>query len=157
MSKTKNKYDYPIDPEKIIKTTYTESQYHRGRWKHSVDFIVPEGTPIRAAAFGKVIAVMTRYRIGGPEIRFDPFGNYIEIEHKNGEYSYYEHLRKNEAIVKVGEQVKMDQVIGFSGATGYLAHLGPHLHFAVLKYGSTIREFETLEIVWRKNINRNAK
>ncbi len=148
MALTLNKYDYPIDRNKIIRITYDESPAHVGNLGHSVDFIVKEGTPVRAACDGKVVDVKDDSDIGGSDQSLEKFGNYIEIGHEHGEYSEYEHLRKGGAIVKKGNIVKQGQIIGYSGATGWLAHLGPHLHFMVGKYGKTIDDYHTLEIVW---------
>ncbi len=149
--KTRNKYYFQVAPGKIIRISYNESPAHVGRLKHSVDFIVAEGTPIKAAADGEVIEIKQDSDVGGTDKRFDKFGNYLEIKHANNEYSEYEHLRKDGVIVKIGDKIKRGEIIGYSGATGYLAHLGPHLHFMVGKYGKTIKDYQTLEIIWRKN------
>jgi len=147
-NKTKNKYTYPIGMSDKVQMNYNESPVHVGNLKYAIDFIVKEGTPVKAVADGIVIDLKLDSDIGGADKEFEPLGNFIEIEHEHDEYSEYEHLQKDRVIVRVGDKVKRDQVIGFSGATGYLAHLGPHLHFMVGKYGKTINDYETLEIVW---------
>ncbi len=147
MTKTKNKYSYPIAQKDIVRITYDESPAHVNHLKYSVDFIVPEGTPILAAADGKVIDVRSRWDIGGEDRAFDPYGNFVEIEHPYGEYSEYEHLRKDGVVVKIGDKVKRGQVVGYSGKTGWIAHLGPHLHFMVYHYRNGM-EYQTKEIVW---------
>ena len=147
-NKTKNKYIYPIGMSDKVQMSHNESPVHVGNLKYAIDFIVKEGTPVKAAADGMVIDLKLDSDIGGADKEFEPLGNFIEIEHEHDEYSEYEHLQKDRVIVRVGDKVKRDQVIGFSGATGYLAHLGPHLHFMVGKYGKTINDYETLEIVW---------
>ena len=147
-NKTKNRYIYPTEMNDRVKMSYNESPMHVGNLKYAVDFIVEEGTPVKAAADGIVIDLKSDSSVGGADKEFEPFGNFIEIEHENDEYSEYEHLQKDGVIVKMGEKVKRGQVIGYSGATGYLAHLGPHLHFMVGKYGETIDDYKTLEIAW---------
>jgi murein DD-endopeptidase MepM/ murein hydrolase activator NlpD len=98
-----------------------------------------------------VVDVKQDSNIGGKTKRFDKYGNYIEIAHKNGEYSIYEHIKKLSAIVKVGDEVKTKQLIGYSGATGWIAQLGPHIHFDVHKYFGRGREdYRTLKIRWKK-------
>ncbi|MFH1145557.1 MAG: M23 family metallopeptidase [bacterium] len=149
-NKTRNKYRYPVEINDKVRMNYGESPAHVGNLKYAVDFIVEEGTPVRAAAGGVVIDLKSDSNIGGADRELENLGNFIEIKHKNDEYSEYEHLQKDRAVVKVGDKVKKGQVIGFSGATGYLAHLGPHLHFMVGKYGETIDDYETLKIVWDK-------
>ncbi|MFZ2948570.1 MAG: M23 family metallopeptidase [Desulfuromonadaceae bacterium] len=150
MAKTDNAYQYPIDNERIVRIAYNESPAHVGPLAYSVDFIVPEGTEVKAAADGIVIEVKDDSNIGGADKDLEQFGNYIEIEHPHGEYSEYEHLKNKGALVKVGDRITRGQVIGYSGATGWIAHLGPHLHFMVGKYGNVSDEYQTLEIVWAK-------
>ena len=146
--RTKNQYTYPIAINSKIRTSYDESPAHVGNLRHSVDFIVEEGTPISATADGIVIDLKSDSNVGGEGKEFEPMGNFIELKHDNEEYSEYEHLRKNGVLVKVGDKIKKSQVVGYSGATGWLAHLGPHLHFMVGRYGESNDDYETLEVIW---------
>ena len=87
--------------------------------------------------------------IGGDSSSFDMHGNYIELEHAQGEYSIYEHLRKESVAVTIGEHVKRWQLIGYSGKTGWMGGLGSHVHFDVHQYvGEGSEEYDSLEIVW---------
>lgn len=148
MTKTRNIYHYPIEREKIIRISYDESPAHVDSLAHSIDFIVPENTPIKAAADGTVVDVKSDSNIGGTGKEFESLGNYIEIQHANEEYSEYEHLMKGGTTVKVGDKVRQGQIIGYSGATGWIATLGPHLHFMVGVYGETEKDYQTLEVCW---------
>ncbi|MFY8349886.1 M23 family metallopeptidase [Pseudoalteromonas sp. SSM20] len=56
------------------------------------------------------------------------FGNFIEIEHKNGFVTRYGHLAK--VNVKRGQQVQKDQVIGLMGSSG--RSTSTHLHYEIL-------------------------
>lgn len=145
--RTKNKYKYPVNISEKTRISSDESPAHIKNLKHSVDFIVEEGTPVKAVMDGIVVDLKSDSNIGGAGKEFEPLGNFIEIEHDNNEYSEYEHLRKDGVLVKAGDRVKKGQLIGYSGATGWLARLGPHLHFMVGKYGEG-DGYETLEIVW---------
>lgn len=147
-NKTKNKYTYPVSVSDRIRITYNESPAHVGNLVNSVDFICEEGTEIRAAADGVVVDLKSDSEIGGSEKELEPLGNFIELRHKNEEYSEYEHFKKDGLIAKVGDNIKKGQIIGYSGATGWLAHLGPHLHFMVGIYGETDEDYKTLGIVW---------
>ncbi len=88
------------------------STYHEG-----LDISVPEGTPIRAAQSGTVIAASYN---GG-------YGNYTCIDHGDALSTCYGH--QSRLGVSVGQSVKQGQIIGYSGNTG--ASTGPHLHFEV--------------------------
>jgi len=147
---TANKYFIPIKLNNDIVVTYRTSPAHVGRLYHSVDFIAPLETPILAALDGEVVDLKLDSGIGGFGQEFDEHGNYIEIKHSNDEYSIYEHLRKNGGLVKIGDSVKAGQAIGYVGETGWMADLGPHLHFNVHKYlnGNGPEDYEALKINW---------
>lgn len=59
--------------------------------------------------------------------------NYVWIEHANGEWTKYSHMRQNsttgKAGRKVGDQVKAGDYLGDQGQVGCAS--GPHLHFEV--------------------------
>lgn len=56
-------------------------------------------------------------------------GEYIKIEHSDGIYTRYLHLRSKSRTVKVGDIVKKGQVLGYMGSTGNST--GAHLHFDI--------------------------
>ena len=151
MTASKNLYTYPVRLTKRIRISYDESPAHTGMLKNAVDFIVPEKTPVKAARGGIIVDVKHDSNIGGKTKRFDKNGNYIEIQHENSEYSIYEHIKRKGSLVKIGDKVKQGQTIGYSGKTGWIAHLGPHLHFDVHKYfGKGKNDYKTLKIRWKK-------
>lgn len=87
-----------------------------------VDFTVPAGTPIKAAAGGVVV-----YSDYHPQ-----YGNMLEIDHGNGLVSRYGHASKR--LAKPGDIVLQGQKIAEVGSTG--RSTGPHLHFEVLRNGT---------------------
>ena len=99
------------------------TQHHNG-----IDYGMPVGTPVLAAADGIVDTV--RVQPGNKR----SYGRYIVIKH-NGYYTYYAHL--SAANVRPGQKVKQGEVIGKSGgakgADGAGSSTGPHLHFEVRK------------------------
>lgn len=144
---TKIKYKLPIDKDKVIRVYRNKSLAHKV-YKNSIDFVCLVGTPIKAAADGLVIDVKDGSNRGGYGREFEKYENFIEIRHKNDEYSYYGHIKKGSASVKIGDKVKSGQVIGVSGKTGWMANLvdEPHLHFMIGKY-----DYKTLKIKFKNN------
>ena len=57
------------------------------------------------------------------------YGNYIIIQHTDGNYTLYGHLYEDSLTVKEGESVKQGQVIAKMGSSGNST--GAHLHFEV--------------------------
>jgi len=80
-----------------------------------LDFRAATGDPVRATANGKVVSSGWT---GG-------YGRMVEIDHGNGLSTRYGHL--SEIGVKVGDQIRIGQVVGAVGSTG--RSTGPHLHY----------------------------
>lgn len=105
---------------------YTRPVNNKGRKSqglhgyNAVDLPAPYGTPIVAAASGRVVISKNSGWNGG-------YGIYIVIEHDNGTQTLYSHNSGN--IVKRGQRVVQGQVIGYIGSTG--RSTGPHVHFEV--------------------------
>jgi murein DD-endopeptidase MepM/ murein hydrolase activator NlpD len=104
---------------------------HGGELQHALDFDMPDKTPVYAARGGIVVMMEEKNTEGGPSEDMMEFANYITVMHSDGTFADYTHLRHNGVNVKLGQQVRMGQLIGYSGATGYAT--GPHLHFVVKK------------------------
>lgn len=58
------------------------------------------------------------------------FGNYVIIDHGDGEFSELGHLRPGSVVVQVGHHVKAGQPVGQVGASG--SSLFPHLHYQLV-------------------------
>ncbi len=56
-------------------------------------------------------------------------GNYVVIDHGNGEYSLYAHLQPGSVRVQVGDRVAVGARLGKLGSSGNSTE--PHLHFQV--------------------------
>ena len=82
------------------------------------------GEPVHATADGKVSIAG---RDGG-------YGNMVEINHGNGFATRYGHL--SEIDVKVGQTVRIGEVIGKIGSTG--RSTGPHLHYETRINGEAV-------------------
>ena len=94
------------------------------RMHTGVDFAVPHGTPIYAAAGGEVIVSGSQ---GG-------YGLTVIIDHGGGIATLYAHA--SVLLVRVGEEVLEGQVIARVGSTGMST--GPHLHFEVRVNGECV-------------------
>ncbi len=57
------------------------------------------------------------------------YGNYVKLEHDDGRFTYYAHLRSGTVAVSAGDRVSCGQKLGEVGSSGYST--GPHLHFEV--------------------------
>jgi murein DD-endopeptidase MepM/ murein hydrolase activator NlpD len=96
-----------------------------------LDFKGPVGTPILAAAKGKVVLAGFN---GG-------YGNSVEIRHANGLVTRYAHL--SGVHVRRGQMVERGVQIGRMGSTG--RSTGSHLHFEVRLNGQAINPRKFLE------------
>ena len=82
-----------------------------------IDIGVPYGTPIHAAAAGRV--AYCGWMSG--------YGNLVMIDHGGGLATLYGH--QSRIAASCGQDVSQGQVIGYVGCTGFCT--GPHLHFEV--------------------------
>jgi murein DD-endopeptidase MepM/ murein hydrolase activator NlpD len=117
--------------------------------EHAIDWDMPVGTPVLAARAGTVVALRSDADAGGEDLRYKNSYNYIILRHDDGTFAEYCHLRKDGVLVKLGQQVKVQERIGLSGNTGFSSR--PHLHFSVFQTidGKTRRtlpiQFKTAE------------
>jgi murein DD-endopeptidase MepM/ murein hydrolase activator NlpD len=102
-----------------------EIHFHSG-----MDISSSPGNPIHATADGVVSHSGWSHNSG----------YVIVIEHGCGFSTVYAHNRKN--IVRVGQRVKMGDVIGFVGSTG--KSTGPHVHYEVWRDGKNVNPQEFL-------------
>jgi murein DD-endopeptidase MepM/ murein hydrolase activator NlpD len=111
---------------------YRSDPFSGGAAMHNgLDFKGPLGTPILAAAEGKVTSVGSQ---GG-------YGNTVEITHANGLVTRYAHL--SGFNVASGQKVDRGVQIGRMGSTG--RSTGSHLHFEVRLNGQAINPRKFLE------------
>jgi murein DD-endopeptidase MepM/ murein hydrolase activator NlpD len=111
---------------------------HTGDGKKNTDY-PGFNQPVHAPAAGRVVAAYAGQKDNdNGEDYFNPadmaqkdplllYGNYVVIDHGNGEFSLMGHLRQNSVLVKVGDPVRADQVVAHVGSSG--SSYFPHLHY----------------------------
>lgn len=106
------------------------------------------GAPIYAAGAGRVVFVKDinpdNRQFNQDDLKTDErayAGNYVVVDHLNGEFSWFGHIKQGSARVKVGQMVKQGEIIAAIGASG--SSLFPHLHYE-LRDGGGAKEVEGL-------------
>jgi murein DD-endopeptidase MepM/ murein hydrolase activator NlpD len=95
------------------------------RFHAGVDFPAATGTPVAAAASGRV--TYAGWLPGG-------WGYAVSIAHGEGVRTLYAHLSRVD--VRVGASIRTGSRVGLVGSTGYAT--GPHLHFEVRLRGAAV-------------------
>jgi murein DD-endopeptidase MepM/ murein hydrolase activator NlpD len=108
----------PVNGEIDLSSTFgvrVDPFLHVAAMHTGLDFRGDTGDPIHATAAGTVVGAGWS---GG-------YGRMVEIDHGNGLSTRYGHL--SQIDVKVGDEIRIGQVIGRMGSTG--RSTGPHLHY----------------------------
>lgn len=90
-----------------------------GAFHSGLDIGAPSGTSILAAESGTVILAQF----------WNGYGNTVVVDHGNGLWTLYPHIRMDGIKVEKGDTVKKGQLLAEVGSTG--RSTGPHLHFEV--------------------------
>jgi murein DD-endopeptidase MepM/ murein hydrolase activator NlpD len=95
--------------------------------------------------------------------RHRSFGNYITIDHGNGEYSHYAHLARGTFVVTNGQRVEQGQALAIAGNSGYTLGEGGgyHIHVSVTRQlpissNSIPFQFEDLPDALHGGVNRTV-
>ena len=117
---------YPVRFTRIS-SVYREARFHpvykKKRPHRGVDFAAPPGTPVRAAAAGRVTYAGWK----------GSYGRFVKIRHAGSYSTAYAHLRRIKSGLRVGSLVAQGETIGSVGSSGTAT--GPHLHFEMYKNG----------------------
>ncbi len=128
-SKGTKLFTVPEDDYRITQgygcTSYARCNRARGPYggapHNGVDFASGYGSPIKAIGDGEIIA----------NGKNDGWGNWVAIKHSPYNLvSLYSHMSAFE-FLRVGTQVKQEQVIGYEGNTGHVT--GSHVHLSLYK------------------------
>lgn len=120
---------------KYISSGFSNSRLHPVLKKYlshkAIDYSAQAGTPIAAVGDGRI--TYAGWKDGGD-------GNFIEIKHNETYTTRYSHMQNIAKGIKVGSEVKQNDVIGYVGSTGYST--GSHLQYAMLKEGGAVNPLE---------------
>lgn len=112
-----------IWPLRLIDVSSRYGRRH-GRLHSGIDLRAPPGTPILAAADGRV-------KFSGYH---RDYGHMIVIDHGNGIETAYAHNSRN--VVSKGQIVKQGQIVARVGRTGNAT--GSHVHFEFRRHGRAL-------------------
>ncbi len=105
-----------------------EGQQARGFGNRLEDFYA-YGLPVLAPAPGTIYAVVNTVDDNPPQTANTEqnWGNYVIIDHHNGEYSELSHFKQGSITVAPGQYVQRGQILGYCGNSGRSPV--PHIHF----------------------------
>ena len=131
-------FPYASESRYRLIQAYGSSLSHTGMEQYSLDFYMDVGTPVHAARAGVVARLEESNDKGCWETGCGKFANFVVVLHDDGTTGEYYHLKKDGALVDIGQRVVAGERIALSGNTGHTTT--PHLHFAVYRaasWGST--------------------
>lgn len=141
------KKEHKITSPYGMRTIFGAKQFHKG-----VDFVGKNSTLDYIIACEAGVVTISKNSTTA--------GEYVQIDHGNGIFTRYLHMRSGSRKVKVGDKVKKGQVLGYMGSTGNST--GAHLHFDITVNGEYVDPIPYLE--GTKNIvkpkvkaNKNVK
>jgi murein DD-endopeptidase MepM/ murein hydrolase activator NlpD len=109
-----------------LPTAHTDGFGPRGNRFHSgLDYPAPTGTPVAAAAPGRI--AYAAVHPGG-------WGRLVTIAHGSGVRTMYAHLSRID--VRIGDRIGAGDLLGQVGSSGISS--GPHLHFEVRLRGAAV-------------------
>ncbi|MEO7712335.1 MAG: DUF2214 family protein [Gemmatimonadaceae bacterium] len=107
-----------------LRSNFNERRGGGTRQHQALDLMAPRGTPIRAAAKGRVLKLFTSAAGGLMVYAADSSERFILM---------YAHLDRYAPDMRDGIALARGQVIGYVGSTGNASPTAPHLHFAVAR------------------------
>lgn len=111
-----------VGPRQLV-DTYKQARAGGGRVHDAIDIMADHGTPVVAAAPGRL-----------EKLFFSKGGGGITAYVRSGDGKwlyYYAHLQDYAPGLKEGQAIRRGDPIGRVGATGNANPDGPHLHFAI--------------------------
>ena len=120
-----------------VRADQLSDTYHQtrggSRIHEALDIMAPRGSPVVAAADGRVEKLFTSKAGGLTVYQFDPT--------RTRAY-YYAHLDRYAPGLHEGQQLRRGDPVGTVGSTGNASEDAPHLHFAIFLLGPEKRWWE---------------
>jgi len=166
-------YNYLLNYGNVLQADYTSNyvytlpfkkgnsvkviQGYNGSFSHqnenAIDFGLQVGEEVFSAREGIVINAVSHHNKNCLTKDCAKFNNYILVYHNDGTFASYDHFKKNGIVVKKGDILKKNQLIGYSGNTGWSS--GPHLHFVV--FFQRIKDRKTLRTKFAIDTNDKSE
>jgi len=147
------KISLPFSGEWSVYQAFDGEWTHKGKYKYAYDFIkIKNGKSYKNDglmlsdyyAFGEsILSPVSGYivdarddlvdNIIGEVDRVNNWGNYIIIKSDFGFFVEISHIMQNSLMVKIGDYIKLNQVIAKCGNSGYSPE--PHIHIQVQELG----------------------
>src|SRR5690606_12690475 len=122
-------YALPFKKDSSVKIV----QGYNGKFSHqnekSLDFGLKIGEEVYAVREGIVVNAVSNNNKNCATKDCAKYNNYLLVYHSDGTFATYDHFKQNGIIVKKGDIISKNQLIGYSGNTGWSK--GPHLHLSV--------------------------
>jgi murein DD-endopeptidase MepM/ murein hydrolase activator NlpD len=115
-----------------------EGAFHTG-----IDLATVSRTPVHVTADGVVLSAGWS----------GAYGKRVVVDHGNGLETYYAHL--SQWLVVPGQEVRLGEVIGLSGATGRVT--SPHVHYEVRVSGTPVNPYRYLAKAQRSSPTHPAR
>lgn len=137
----------PHDPTKLLipvagvrpedlRDTYSDAR-SEGRTHDAIDIMAPRGTPVIAAAAGRIVKLFYSERGGITVYQLDP---------DNRTVYYYAHLERYADGLEEGHEAERGEVIGYVGDTGNSGTGNYHLHFSVSVVSDPKRHWDGVSV-----------
>lgn len=151
-SSQKTVLSLPFWGEWKVTQAYFDSETHKGLDGYALDFKIVDfddktyqglglnltdyycfQRPVSAPADGVIVAVENDIADNpiGTTNKVKNWGNYVIIDHENGEFSEISHFFQGSIKVQKGDKVKRGQILGLCGNSGNSPE--PHIHYQLQK------------------------
>lgn len=145
-----NKHDQGFALDMALPTE--EGKLSSGNGKKNTDYPC-YGQPVLADAQGVVAIAVDGIPDNTPGVvnSYDQHGNYVVIDHQNGEFSLMAHLIPSTVHVQPGQLVGVGTEIGRCGNSGHTTN--PHVHWQVMTsaYASQARAVQPRYLPYDRN------